>query len=141
MVDLVGERRVEVAQWIIGEGGQMYDRVEAGEVGFAGRACIPRPELLLAPGIPGAVIEVKVDPHHVIAIRRQVRGENTADVTARSRHEDTSRQFAHKEIPPILVSGPLRDSFRTRSPNTRLVGSTVGGHPVASAKTRLAEGG
>ena len=91
VIDVLGQLRVEIAQRVVGEGREVDDGVEALEVGYFDRAHV----LLdgadgLTPGSEGRTpVQIRVQPHDVVARLEHHRGHDRPDVASTPREQDS----------------------------------------------------
>ena len=108
-VDSVGQVRVEIAQRVVGQGGQMHDRVEAGEIAGLDVAQVlaqlgdVRQWLHLHPGI-----EPAVEPHDLMAGITHHRCQHRSDIAEMTRHQHPHAS-SPANPPPSRTSRQLHD--------------------------------
>ena len=105
VVDLVGELGVQVAQWIVGEGGQMDDGIEPAQIGDLELAHIlgEGPDRLAPVAEGGAAVEVGVDPDHLVAGIEEEGGHHRPDVAAASGEKDFHRKWKIRSLRQIRI--------------------------------------
>ena len=111
MIDLVRQRRVQIAQRIVGERRQMDDGIEAAQIrDLEGADVLAEGRDRLAPGTERrAAIEVSVDAGHLVPGLLQKRRHDGADVTATAGEENSHVVFA-----PLITLPPTSTSAKTR---------------------------
>jgi hypothetical protein len=110
MVDVVRELGIEVAQRVVGKGGEMDDRVHALEVGglHLTHVLLDRVDGF-APGAEGRPpVQVGVETDDLMAGRSQVRGHDSSDVAAAAGDQDPHESMPRAGSIPERQGGAAR---------------------------------